>query len=406
MTRGRGFGRSLAVAGIVALCLAAGAIAGTVGFIFTLPMDAAILVATLAVHVRRRRRTVVAGISSSRLLERRALTLDLPLAAAVDHVTRTFVREDLLHVVVDNGAAPSVSAITRISWRSWGQRVLATFVDHGTTTELTVHTWPRVETTLFDWRAGERTIAGLVDALSMPTLAQRKVHLARHAALRVARGPWPWLVIVHVAGALLVAALFALAGIEGALFHYSFLYGERPPTSAAHDAFLAGYAIYGLLAAVVVYLDLAWLLSYATAVMEQSPPSLARSLHKALRQGTKDVWWGVPLAALVSATSLAVVGALLVRPAARAGLARITGSPDRRRHQPGWRARPWWTATPIVAAMAVIFVVGLAVITTASNHSHLGASLVAGLVLSGWAMVVVLGLLAAWVAMGCAMAFE
>ena len=115
----------------------------------------------------------------------------------------------------------------------------------------------------------------------------------RRATELVRRSVLGRLGIAHIGGVSILGLYLALSAVEGAVYHYSFLYEQAPPTAEATSGAILGYAAYGLVASTVAYLTYAWMLAYALATVQRKP-GLAWALRRVARSAPRSAWWGIP----------------------------------------------------------------------------------------------------------------
>ena len=225
----------------------------------------------------------------------------------------------------------------------------------------------------------------------------------RRATELVRRSVLGWLGIAHIGGVSILGLYLALSAVEGAVYHYSFLYEQAPPTAAATSGAILGYAVYGLVASTVAYLTYAWMLAYALATVQRKP-GLAWALRRVARSAPHSAWWGIPASIVVSASGLMVLPSIVVPVFARLGLERLSterrGVASRRTH------RTWAGGVPLAIGLSLLWVVGLTILSAASNRSHLQIGYIIFLSACGWLLFSVTAVLASVLATACALKFE
>ena len=207
-----------------------------------------------------------------------------------------------------------------------------------------------------------------------------------------------WLTLLHLGALLPLGLYFLLAAVEGAMYHYSFFYEAKPPDPAAATAAAAGYAVFAVLAAAIIYLIFASMLAYALDSVSSGSPSVRRALRRSLPAAARNAWWGVPTAAILTVGGFLVVPAALLPVVAAIGFSRLSVS----RVRFSFSTHVWWGGIPAAMGMCFLAFVGLGALTHASDRTHFYVAYVVLLAAWGWAMFVILGFLAAVFTTACA----
>jgi hypothetical protein len=182
------------------------------------------------------------------------------------------------------------------------------------------------------------------------------------------------------------------------MYHYSFLFEARPPNSLATTAAVAGYAVFGVLAAAIIYLTFASMLAYALDSVRSDSPSVSRALRRSLPAAARNAWWGVLTAAILTVGGFLVVPAALLPVVAAIGFSRLSVS----RVRFSFSTHVWWSGIPAAMGMCFLAFLGLGALSHASDRTHFYPAYVVLLAAWGWAMFVILGLLAAVFTTACA----
>jgi len=182
------------------------------------------------------------------------------------------------------------------------------------------------------------------------------------------------------------------------MYHYSFFYEAKPPDPAAATAAAAGYAVFAVLAAAIIYLIFASMLAYALDSVSSGSPSVRRALRRSLPAAARNAWWGVPTAAILTVGGFLVVPAALLPVVAAIGFSRLSVS----RVRFSFSTHVWWGGIPAAMGMCFLAFVGLGALTHASDRTHFYVAYVVLLAAWGWAMFVILGFLAAVFTTACA----
>ena len=227
--------------------------------------------------------------------------------------------------------------------------------------------------------------------------------MTRRALSVVGRNFGRWVALVNIAGVSVLGLYFVLSAVETAVYHYSFLFEQRPPSHGASVGSVVGYCIYGVIVVLLIYLVYAWMLALAWGSVVSERPSLRLSFRQASRAAPPNMWWGVPGALLVTVGSVAVVPVGVVPVLARIGFNQMRGEEAQVRFH---SRRTWWPGVLVAMAMSAFWLLTLATISGFSQEPHLSIVRVVVLSACGWAGFVVVGVAAAFLATACALAFH